>query len=124
MKTTKNKAKNFFRLQFASFYPPFILLSPLYLVLNFLIYIFSLSFLNCGSSVNNFSMIVISISLTECPFSLKWAPVVFNVFLHSHTPYVQKIFLSTYAQFPKYIAGGTFYTPTNILSNSRPRTRS
>ena len=44
-------------------------------------YIFSRCFLNCGSWLNIFSIIVISMSLVQCPLELKCAPVDFDMFL-------------------------------------------
>ena len=55
-----------------------LLLRPLYLVLNFLIYSSSLSFLTNGSTLCTFSYTATLISLTLCPGRLKWAPLAFE----------------------------------------------
>ena len=60
--------------------PPLSLFKPLYLVLNFCMNIFSRCFLNFGSWLKIFSIIEISMSLEQCPFWLKCAPVDFEVF--------------------------------------------
>ena len=51
------------------------LFSPLYLVLKVSIHICSLCFLNCGSSLNIFSIIETSMSANLCPGRLKCSPV-------------------------------------------------
>ena len=67
-------------MQLAFVHPPLILFSPLYLVLNFCIYILSLCFLKRGSWLNTSSMSVICIILIFCPLWLKCDPVVFVCF--------------------------------------------
>ena len=54
-------------MQLAFVNPPLILFSPLYLVLNFCIYILSLCFLKCGARLNTFSITVICMVLILCP---------------------------------------------------------
>ena len=54
-----------------------LLLRPLYLVLNFIMYCSSLCFLTRGSKLWTFSMMVTNISLVPCPGRLKCWPVAF-----------------------------------------------
>ena len=54
---------------------------PLYLVLNFWIYIFSRCFLNWSLLLYNFSTIKTSISLCWCPLKVKCSPVALLKFL-------------------------------------------
>ena len=60
--------EKFFQMQLALDYPPLILFRPLYLVLNFCMYIFSLCFLNSGFVLNTFSSTVILMLCTLWPF--------------------------------------------------------
>ena len=59
----------------------FCLLIPLYPVLNKLMNIFSLSFLNASSGERIFSRMITCMSLTQCPLRLKWAPVAWSSIL-------------------------------------------
>ena len=78
----QNEQTKFFQKSCNSqFQPPLILLRPLYLVLNWLIHIFSLCFLYWGFWLKTFSMMVSVISLTLCPCSLKCFPVALLRFL-------------------------------------------
>ena len=54
---------------------------PLYFVLNFWMYIFSLCFLNWSLLLCTFSIIITSMSLCWCPLELKWSPVALLRFL-------------------------------------------
>ena len=64
----------------------FCLLIPLYPVLNKLMNIFSLSFLNASSGERIFSRMITCMSLTQCPLRLKWAPVAWSSILFRTYP--------------------------------------